>query len=46
VTSSVSLMPLSILPPRKFSARVGVFFGFCPVRRAVALLPIQALRYE
>ncbi len=42
----VALSANAVLLAVGFSAAVGVFFGFYPARRAAALLPIQALRYE
>jgi putative ABC transport system permease protein len=42
----VLLSARAVLLAVGFSAGVGVFFGFYPARRAAALLPIQALRYE
>jgi putative ABC transport system permease protein len=43
---STETPPEAIVIAVGFSAAVGVFFGFYPARKAAALNPIQALRYE
>jgi putative ABC transport system permease protein len=47
ITGWATVVPVSsVFIAVGFSAAVGVFFGYYPARRAAALNPIQALRYE
>ncbi len=43
---SVTERHLTVVLALGFAAGVGIFFGFYPARKAAALDPIDALRYE
>lgn len=42
----VSISATGIIIAFSFSAMIGIFFGFYPAKRAAALKPVDALRYE
>jgi len=43
---NTAISPSTVMVALVFSACVGIFFGFYPARKAAALNPIEALRYE